>query len=59
MGYKKLKTELHKLSFYASNAADTTTAKNAKKLKAHQQHAHYAEAITPQTTGGANITTTC
>ena len=44
--------------FYASNAADTTTAKNARRVKTHQQHAHYAEAITPQTTGGANITTT-
>lgn len=45
-------------AFCASNVADTTTAKNAKRVKTHQQHAHYAEAITPQTTGGANIITT-
>jgi hypothetical protein len=35
--------------------------KECKKSKdtPAKQHAHYAEAITPQTTGGANITTTC
>ena len=42
----------------ASNVADTTTAKNVQRVKTHQQHAHYAEAITPQTIGGANTTTT-
>ena len=42
----------------ASNVADTTTAKNVQRVKTHQQHAHYAEVITPQTTVGANTTTT-
>jgi hypothetical protein len=42
----------------ASNVADTTTAKNVQRATTHQQHAHYAEVITQQTTGGANTTTT-
>ena len=43
---------------HASNAADTTTAKNAQRAKTHPRLVRYAEAITPQTTGGANTTTT-
>ena len=41
-----------------SNVVDTTTAKNVQRVKTHQQHAHCAEVITLQTTGGANTTTT-
>ena len=33
-------------------------SKECKRIKTHQQNVHYAEVITPQTTGGANITTT-
>ena len=43
---------------HASNVAETTTAKNVQSVKTHQQHAHYAEAITLQTTGCTNTTTT-
>ena len=42
----------------ASNVADIITAKNVKRAKTHQQLAHHAEAITPQTTGDARTTTT-
>ena len=43
--------------FRASNVVDATTAKNVQRVKTHQQHAHFAEEITPQTTGGVNTTT--
>ena len=42
---------------HVSNVADATTAKNVQRVKTHQQPAHYAEEITPQTTGGVNTTT--
>ena len=40
-----------------SNVADVTTAKNVQRVKTHQQHALYAEEITPQTIGDVNTTT--
>ena len=40
-----------------SNVADVTTEKNVQRVKTHQQHAHYEEEITLQTTGGVNTTT--
>jgi len=40
---------------YALNVADLITVKTAKKVKKHQQNAHYAEEIILPTTKVANI----
>ena len=42
---------------HASNVAEATTAKDVQRVKTHQQHVHYAEEITSQTTGGVNTNT--